>query len=129
MRRFQIPLLVVIAFGAGVIMGVAGSGWLRASQGHFEPGFARVEGCHVESDDRMLTCGTPVGAGDVLLGTDISEEAGRVVIVAHSSIFVPGGNGFKNLSATLDTTRIVLARPLAGRRIIDGASGKTVPLN
>ena len=99
------------------------------SQSHFEPGFARVEGCHVESDDRTLICGTPVGAGDVLLGTDVSEEADRVVIVAHSSIFVPGGNGFKNLSATLDTSRIVLVRPLAARRIIDGASGRAVPVN
>ncbi len=122
-------VFVVMAFGAGVITGLAGSGWLRISQSHYEPGFARVEGCHVESDDRTLICATPVGAGDVLLGTDVSEEADRVVIVAHSSIFIPGGNGFKNLSATLDTSRIVLARPLAGRRIIDGATGKTVPLN
>ncbi len=126
MRRFQIPLLVVVAFGAGAIIGIVGSGWLRGPQSHFEAGFARIEACHVEPDDRTLVCATPVGAGDILLATDVSEEADRVVLVAHASIFIP--NGFKNLSATLDTSRIVLTRPLAGRRIVDGASGKAVPL-
>lgn len=129
MKRSQIALLVAIALGGGVIIGAATTGWLRISQSHFEPGFARIDACHVEPDDRTLVCGTPVGAGDILLATDVNEDSDRVVLVAHSSIFVPGGNGFKNLSATLDTTRIVLARPLAGRRITDGASGKTVLLD
>ena len=129
MERSRILLLAAIGFGAGVIVGASASGWRRIAQSHFEPGFARIEACHVEPDDQTLVCATPVGAGDLLLATDLSEEADRVVLVTHASVYIPGGSGFKNLSATLDTSRIVLTRPLGGRKVIDGASGKTVPLN
>ncbi len=121
-------MLVATVFAAGVIVGTAASGWMRISQSHFEPGFARIDACHVETDDRTLVCGTPVGSGDILLATDVKEQADLVVLITHSSVFIPGANGFKNLTATLDTSRIVLARPLAGRRIVDGASGKAVTL-
>jgi hypothetical protein len=47
-------------------------------------------------------------------------------VTVRASIYVPGRNSFKNLSATLDTTRVVLAQPLGTRPGIDGATGRTV---
>lgn len=126
-RRSRAILLAVATFVAGVMIGAAVERPL-SEQGRYEPGFARIEGCHVESDDRTMTCGTAVGAGDILLGVDVSEETTQVSVVAHASVFVPGRGMFKNLSASLDTRRLVLAHPLAGRRIVDGASGKLVSL-
>ena len=123
-----IPLVVLVAFAVvtGFLAGVVVTG--RTLTSHYEDGFARIESCRLERDQRTLTCATPVGAGDVLLGTDVSEETSRVVITVHASVFVPGPDTFKNLSATLDSTRIVLVEPLGDRQIVDGASGKIVRL-
>jgi len=93
---------------------------------HYEPGFARIDGYSADTSGQTLVLSTPVGAGDLLLGHDLKETSDSVIVTVHSSVYVPGRNGFKNLSATLDTTRVVLTQPLGTRRVIDGATGRTV---
>lgn len=95
-------------------------------QSHYESGFARIDGYSVDAEGRTLVLSTPVGAGDLLLGHDLEEKPDGVIVTVRSSVYVPGRNTFKNLSATLDTTRVVLAHPLGTRQVIDGATGRTV---
>jgi len=115
-------LLVGVVLFVGMLVAVE---LIRVYTWHYEAGFARIDGCHVESE-QILICSTPVGEGDILLGAHVSESTNTVAIVVRASIWVPGRDGFKNLSATLDTTRIVLAAPLGDRSVINGATGEVV---
>ena len=118
--------LGLILFAAGVVVGVIALSAARSNDSHYEPGFARIDGYSLDPDGRTLVFSTPVGSGDVLLGYDLAEKADAVTVTVRASIYVPGRNTFKNLSATLDTTRVVLAQPLGTRPVIDGATGRTV---
>lgn len=117
--------LALLLFSVGVVVGVALSN-VAGIQSRYEPGFARIDGYSVDTEGRTLVLSTPVGAGDLLLGFDLQEKPDTVIVTVRSSVYVPGRNTFKNLSATLDTTRVVLAQPLGTRQVVDGATGRTV---
>jgi hypothetical protein len=116
----------ILIFAAGGAVGVLATNAAHSYDTHYEPGFARINGYSVSADGRTLVFSTPVGAGDVLLGHEVTEAPDTVTLIVRSSVLVPGRNSFKNLSATLDTTMIVLKEPLGARRVVDGATGKIV---
>jgi len=126
MRSAPIAAALALGMVLGVAVGAVAMYVVRSYDAHYEPGFARIDGYSVDTTGQTLVLSTPVGAGDVLLGHDLKETTDSVIVTVHSSVYVPGRNSFKNLSATLDTTRIVLIQPLGTRQLIDGATGRTV---
>jgi hypothetical protein len=116
--------VAVLLLAVGAALGGVAMYSARAYDATYQPGFARLEGYSVSADGRTLVVGSAVGAGDILLGPEVDERPDSVTVTVRASIYVPGRNMFKNLSATLDTTRIALTEPLGARQIIDGASGK-----
>ena len=126
MRSTRTAAALALGLVVGIVLGAGAVNFARGYDAHYEPGFARIDGYSVDTSGQTLVLSTPVGAGDVLLGHDLKETSDSVIVTVHSSVYVPGRNGFKNLSATLDTTRVVLTQPLGTRQVIDGATGRTV---
>lgn len=122
-----VAVFALLVFAAGV--GVGATAWylLARADAHYEPGFARIDGYSLDAGGRTLVLSTPVGSGDLLLGHHVNETSEAVTVTVRASIYVPSRNTFKHLTASLDTTRIELGRPLGARMVIDGASGRTVP--
>ena len=49
-----------------------------------------------------------------------------MTVIGGTWIYVPGRNGFKQLTASLDTLSIPLKEALGVRVVVDGGSGKVL---
>jgi hypothetical protein len=78
---------------------------------------AAIVGYKATSDPRTIVVQTTLGPDDTLLGTEIREEAGRVVVVVKardtSKAYRDGGDNY--------FLTITLKDPLAGRKLISGS--------
>jgi hypothetical protein len=99
----------------------------RLRAGHFEAGLGRIGTYAVTDDPRTIVIHYTIGAGDEVIGSVVSEDERTVTVEVRISVWVPGRDTFKNLSASLMQVQITLKSPLGNRAVIDRDTGKPVP--
>ena len=122
-RRLQ---LVLLSFVVGLAVGIGGLLAWQSAQAHYEYGTVRLGTYSVAADDRSIVLATPLGWSDVRMGISVAEDADKVTVTVGTWMYVPGRNGFKQLTASLDTLSIPLKEPLGVRVVVDGGSGKVL---
>jgi hypothetical protein len=99
----------------------------RLRAGHFEAGLGRIGTYAVTEDPRTIVIHYTIGAGDQVVGPLVVEDDASVTVEVRISVWVPGRDMFKNLSAPLMQVPITLKGPLGDRAVIDRGTGKRIP--
>jgi hypothetical protein len=99
------------------------------AQDHYTAGLGRIDAYSVGEPPTMLTIYFTVGAGDIAGDASVTEDSRAVTVKANTSVFSPGTGGFKNLAGYPKQTTVTLKRPLGERAVIDGGTGRSVPLS
>jgi len=99
----------------------------RLRAGHFEAGLGRIGTYAVTDDPRTIVIHYTIGAGGEVVGPLVIEDDRNVTVEVRISVWVPGRDTFKNLSATLMQVPITLKSPLGDRAVIDRDTGKRIP--
>jgi hypothetical protein len=89
-------------------------------------GVGRIESYAIAQQPTMLTIYVTVGAGDIVDGATLREDANAVTVTVNTSVFVPRRGSFKNLAGYFKETGVTLNGPLGQRVVIDGGTGKIV---
>lgn len=127
MRQLTRPLPLVLAALAAVLVVLVIGFEYRLRAGHFEAGLGRIGTYAVTDDPRTIIIHYTIGAGDEVVGTLVVEDERTVTVEVRISVWVPGRDTFKNLSASLMQVPISLKSPLGDRAVIDRDTGKHVP--
>lgn len=120
-------LTLAVVFGAAAALGART--WLDLESAHFTPGVARIDGYARDPGGREITLDIAIGAGDAVDRVDVIEEAGspgRILVTVRTLVYVPPRGTFKNLAATLTTTRLTLQQPIGDRSVYDLANDRVV---
>lgn len=117
---------MVLVLGALAAVAVAYAYEERLSQDHYMAGLGRIEAYAIAAQPTMLTVYFTVGAGDIVEGASVHEDARAVTVTVNTSVFVPRHGGFKNLAGYFKETSVNLKAPLGERVVIDGGTGGSV---
>jgi hypothetical protein len=93
---------------------------------HYTPGRARIEAYAFTERPTELEIFFTSGWQDIVEEPIVSEDPRAVTITIPTRVFVPGRDGFKQLSATLGQTTVRLREPLAQRALIDGTTRRGI---
>jgi hypothetical protein len=130
MRPSKARLLWVVILLAGVaVVAVVYANEERLSQDHYTAGLGRIDAYTIGEQPTVLTIYFTVGAGDVAGDASVTEDSRAVTVKVNTSVFVPGRGRFKNLAGYFMQTTAALKRPLGERVVIDGGTGRSVPLS
>ena len=99
----------------------------RLEQDHYMAGLGRIDAYAIGAQPSTLTIYLTVGAGDLVEGATVREDARAVVVTVNTSVFVPRRGAFKNLAGYFRETSVILNAPLGERVVIDGGTGGSVP--
>ena len=99
----------------------------RLEQDHYMAGLARIDAYAIRAQPSTLTIYLTVGAGDLVEGATVREDARSVIVTVKTSVFVPRRGAFKNLAGYFRVTSVTLNAPLGERVVIDGGTGGSVP--
>lgn len=119
--------LILLAAVAAVAVAYAYEA--RMSQDHFMDGLGRIDAYSLGEQPTVLNIYFTVGAGDVAGDASVNEDTQAVTVNVNTSVFVPRRGAFKNLAGTFRHTTVTLRRPLGDRVVIDGGTGRAVPLS
>ena len=117
----------MLALLAGVLVVLVAGFEYRLRAGYFEAGLGRIETYAATEDPRTIVIHYTIGAGDEVVGPLVVEDDRSVTVEVRVSVWVPGRDTFKNLSASLMQVPISLKSPLGDRAVIDRDTGKHVP--
>lgn len=118
---------VAVAVLVAVLAAAIVVGYVSRDLDRYEPGVARLEGYALGDTPTQVIVFFATGAGDVVEGPLVNEDAAKVMVTVRTSVFVPGRGRFKDLSATLGRTTVTLREPLGDRAVIDTATGRVLP--
>jgi hypothetical protein len=96
---------------------------------HYIAGLGRIDAYSVGEPPTVLTIYFTVGAGDIGEDASVTEDSRAVTVRANTSVFSPGTGRFKNLAGYPKQATVTLKRPVGDRIVIDGGTGRTVPLS
>ena len=119
--------LVLLTAVAAIAVGYYYTVYL--AQDHYTAGLGRIDSYSVGEPPTVLTIYFTVGFGDIAEDSSVAEDSRAVTVKANTSVFQPGTGRFKNLAGYPKQTTVTLNRPLGQRVVIDGGTGRTVPLS
>ena len=127
MRHLARPHPLVLALLAVVLLVLVAGFEYRLRVGYFEAGLGRIGTYAVTDDPRTIVIHYTIGAGDQVVGPLVAEHDRSVTVEVRISVWFPGRDAFKNLSASLMQVPITLKSPLGDRAVIDRATGQRIP--
>jgi hypothetical protein len=120
---------VVILLAGVAAVAVVYANEERLSQDHYMAGLGRIDAYSIGEQPTVLTIYFTVGAGDVAGDASVAEDSRAVTVKVNTSVFVPGRGRFKNLAGYFMKTTVALKSPLGERVVIDGGTGRSIPLS
>ncbi len=129
LSRARWVVAVVILLSALAAVGATYAYTLYLEQDHYAAGLGRIDAYAIGEQPTVLNIYFTVGAGDVPRDASVTEDARTVTVKVNTSVFIPGRGRFKNLAGYFKQTTVTLRDPLGERVVIDGGTGRVVPLS